>query len=425
MESVKVFSKFVDEMMLENSSIYKKSVLEKYRDNDDVIFMLRYVFNPYIVNGISKNKLSKKFDSLPDSELSSRQVLEAIAGMRTGSDDAIKLVLAFMAKLPDELKDLFSRIVFKNLPLGIGTLTINRIMPGLIPTFNVMLAAKYEAHAEYVNGAEFTLTRKIDGSRIVMLKENGVVQFYTRAGQLYEGLVELEEEALSSLPDNIMLDGEITLADATGIDSAEQYKQTMMITRKNGIKTGVKMLVFDIMPVQDFYLEHCNIIYEDRRKLLAGISQLPLLKHFEVLPILYQGRDTSMIYKVLDEQVAKGEEGVMLNMNSGLYAFARTRELLKVKKMHDVDLEVIRLDSGSNSNENKLGAFIVKYKGHEVRVGSGIDKETREAVWANPEEYIGRVITVQYFEETSNQQGGISLRFPVFRGFRDDKEGDK
>ena len=76
---------------------------------------------------------------------------------------------------------------------------------------------------------------------------------------MYEGLVELESEAVSSLPDNIMLDGEITLFDATGLDSAEQYKQTMMITRRNGIKTGVKMLVFDIMPVQDFYLEHCNI----------------------------------------------------------------------------------------------------------------------------------------------------------------------
>ena len=27
--------------------------------------------------------------------------------------------------------------------------------------------------------------------------------------------------------------------------------------------------------------------------------------------------------------------------------------------------------------------------------------------------------------ETRNQQGGVSLRFPVFLGFRDDKVGDK
>ena len=86
--------------------------------------------------------------------------------------------------------------------------------------------------------------------------------------------------------------------------------------------------------------------------------------------------------------------------------------MLKVKKMHDVDLEVIRLDSGSNSNENKLGAFIVAYKGYEVRVGSGIDKETREAVWANPEGVYWSVITVQYFEETSNQQGGCQPKIP-------------
>src|SRR5690606_25815847 len=136
------------------------------------------------------------------------------------------------------------------------------------------------------------------------------------------------------------------------------------------------------------------------------------LTFFEVLPILYQGSDIAQIERVLNEQVEKGEEGIMINLNDGLYSFNRTRDLLKVKKMHDVDLEIIRLESGSNSNEDKLGAFIVNYKGHEVRVGSGIDKETREAVWANPDEYIGRVIRVQYFEETSNQQGGVSLRFP-------------
>lgn len=74
---------------------------------------------------------------------------------------------------------------------------------------------------------------------------------------------------------------------------------------------------------------------------------------------------------------------------------------------------------------DELGLNNSNSKGHEVRVGSGIDKETREAVWANPDEYIGRVIRVRYFEETRNQQGGVSLRFPVFLGFRDDKVGDK
>lgn len=424
MKTLLRFQEFVEELGLNNSSNYKKEVLAKYKDDEDVKFMLHYVFNPYIVNGISKGKLAKKFDNLPDIELSCKEVLETVAEMRTGSDEAVKIVKGFMKKLNAKQKELFSRVVSKNLPLGVGVLTINKVMGNIIPTFNVMLAAKYEDNIDYVKGKEFTLTRKIDGSRIVMLKDEGVVKFYTRAGQLYEGLIELEQDAIKNLPDNIMLDGELTLMNAEGLDSAEQYKKTMMITRRNGIKTGLKMLVFDAMPVADFYLENCPIPYIERRKLLQDIFSSSQPTFFELLPVLYQGSDMTQIERVLNEQVEKGEEGIMLNLNDGLYSFNRTKDLLKVKKMHDVDLEIIRIESGSNSNEDKLGAFVVNYKGHEVRVGSGIDKETREKVWANPDEYIGRVIRVQYFEETTNQQGGVSLRFPVFLGFRDDKEGD-
>ena len=89
--------------------------------------------------------------------------------------------------------------------------------------------------------------------------------------------------------------------------------------------------------------------------------------------------------------------------------------------MQDADLPVIRLEEGTNQNEGKLGAFVVLYKGNEVRVGSGISKELREKVWKDKNSYIGLTITVQYFEETTNADGGISLRFPVFIDFRYDK----
>ena len=36
-----------------------------------------------------------------------------------------------------------------------------------------------------------------------------------------------------------------------------------------------------------------------------------------------------MIYKVLDEQVAKGEEGVMLNMNSGIVSVHSHKRVAK------------------------------------------------------------------------------------------------
>jgi len=50
-----------------------------------------------------------------------------------------------------------------------------------------------------------------------------------------------------------------------------------------------------------------------------------------------------------------------------------------------------------------------------VAVGSGFSKEEREYYYANPNELLGKIVTVQYFEETENQMGGLSLRFPVIK----------
>ena len=110
----------------------------------------------------------------------------------------------------------------------------------------------------------------------------------------------------------------------------------------------------------------------------------------------------------------------MINICDAPYEFRRTNALLKCKKMKDVDLPIIDVEEGSNSNAGKLGAFIVDYKGNRVKVGSGFSKELREEIWKHPEDYVGRTIAVQYFEETTNQQGGVSLRFPVFLDFRYD-----
>ena len=42
--------------------------------------------------------------------------------------------------------------------------------------------------------------------------------------------------------------------------------------------------------------------------------------------------------------------------------------------------------------------------------------------WANPNKIIGKIVDVQYFEETNNQNDkNISLRFPTIKSIRLDK----
>jgi DNA ligase-1 len=95
---------------------------------------------------------------------------------------------------------------------------------------------------------------------------------------------------------------------------------------------------------------------------------------------------------------------------------------MKVKKMNTLDLEVIGYEEGSGRLKGTLGALLVRYKdGNTVKVGSGFTDELRALIWLEPLDMIGKIIEVQYFEETTNADGGISLRFPVFKDFRTDK----
>ena len=71
--------------------------------------------------------------------------------------------------------------------------------------------------------------------------------------------------------------------------------------------------------------------------------------------------------------------------------------------------------NGKECEEEMLSCVYIKHKDHTVRVGSGFSIEKRQDFYKNPDAILGKIITVQYFEETKNQEGGISLRFPTFK----------
>jgi DNA ligase-1 len=285
-----------------------------------------------------------------------------------------------------------------------------------------MLAEKFFDKPERVEGKEFALTTKIDGGRIIAIKENGQVSFFTRAGQRYEGLVDLEQELLNCNYDNFVFDGEITLFDYKDYNSKDAYKQAMKITRADGEKHGVKMLVFDFMYSSNFRLQECQVPYINRYSEMSAMFDMCDFTFFEKLPILYKGTDTSKITELLNSEIARGQEGIMINICDAPYEFKRTWNLLKVKKMQTMDLQIVDFEEGSGKYTNTLGAILVRYKnGNTVKVGSGFTDWLRSEIWNNRSKYLNVICEIQYFEETTNQDGGESLRFPIFKDFRYDK----
>ena len=422
------FNQFVKEINSSNSRLHKQKVLSEYKEDEVVKKYLQIAFDPYKVYGISTKKLNKELD-LGNFvvQASIFDLFDYLEKHNTGTtEDIIKCqrFISHVEKCNPECVDLLKALICKDLSIGVDSKTINKEIPGLIPTFDVQLANKYADKPQYVEGKTFALTTKIDGGRIIALKENGQVSFFTRAGQKYEGLVDLENEMQIFMPDNTCLDGEITLLVRGNLSSKDAYKETMKIVRtKDPEKHGVKMVVFDCMTAEEFKNQKCERPYKYRRAHLNVIFNDDPHNwiYFDLLPLLYQGDDTSKIPEILNEQIADGEEGIMINMWEAPYEFKRTNNLLKCKVFNSCDLRVIGFEEGSGKYSGMLGALICEYKGGEVKVGSGLTDELRKTIWDNKSDYENVIIEISFFEETKDSTGKLSLRFPTFKDFRPDK----
>jgi DNA ligase-1 len=121
-------------------------------------------------------------------------------------------------------------------------------------------------------------------------------------------------------------------------------------------------------------------------------------------------------------------EGFMLRKNEE-FKTGRIKTLLKVKKFLDAeyivkDLEIAVMTTAEpglgNVKYTGVKSLIIEHKGSKVNVGSGLTKEQRKEWYADPSKIIGKTVTIKYFEETQDQSGSYSLRFPVLKAVYED-----
>ena len=98
----------------------------------------------------------------------------------------------------------------------------------------------------------------------------------------------------------------------------------------------------------------------------------------------------------------------------------RTKDLVKAKKFDSADLLVTGIKEGQGRLKGTLGTITVDYKGYSVDV-SGFNDEERRKYYDNPELIIGKIVEISFQSESSDVDGNLSMRFPVFKGVRLDK----
>ena len=407
----------INQLRNESSTNGKIKILKDNKDNELLKKVLEYTYNPFKKYGVTEKVLIPTNEESNNIELF--QLLDLLSNSNI-NDSLRKTVNSFLGSIQfKEERDLYVCMLLKDLKIGCNSKTINKVWKDLIPSFNVMLAESYFKQKEnYINGREFVISTKLDGNRLVIIKRNGVVEFYTRQGKLMDGLIEIEEEA-KLLDDNMVYDGELISENPSNLPSDELFRITMTKARKKGIKTGLIFNCFDMLPVSDFERGICKIPFIKRKTTLKSLLDSLKLQHIIEVPILYQGTDESKILEWIKWARDNDLEGVMINLSNAPYECKRSKGILKGKVMQSCDLKIIDFEEGEGNFKGTLGATLVEYKDNIVKVGSGYSLEDRNYIWEHKKELIGRIMEVQYFEESTNQKDNkLSLRFPVFLRIR-------
>ncbi len=283
---------------------------------------------------------------------------------------------------------------------------------------------------------------KIDGVRILADKRGDSVRLSYRTGRPATSSYPEIVRAIRALPiERVLLDGEVVAFDEKGKPNFQRLGQRIHARRRGDVSfvvdaVPVRYLVFDVLQAGDYDLTRLPLTA--RKELLGEIVRgggwVRVLDHIED-----SGR---ALYDFCLEQ---GLEGVVAKRGASKYMEGPTRypDWVKIKTEREADFVVVGYTKGEGGRKD-LGALdLATFDEHGVltvrgKAGSGLDEATIATLLPRLEKLkrkkpqaagtygpkkAGRVhvkpeivVNVRYLGWSED---GV-LRFPVFRGVRED-----
>lgn len=422
-----LISDFVEASNATNSNSDKLEVLKTYTQYESVCKALNYTYDTYKQYGVTSANCKKNSDLMGHSNTYGDffLLLDDLNNRVCTGHTAIANVNRYVQE-NYIYKDLIFNIIDRNLKTRSTASMINKVKPGLIPTFDVALAQAFDEKTQKKvdYNDNWYISRKLDGVRCLTIVDGeGDARFFSRAGKEFLTLGNLKADIKSIGLKNTVLDGEVCIVDDNGDeDFASIIKE---IKRKDHTIVNPFYWMFDMLSIEDFESKVSEVKFGQRILDLTNVvsTSFQLYGVSQMIGVLEQKIGSDKVFsEMMTESKAGGWEGLMLRKDS-TYKGKRSNEILKVKQMHDEEYIVVDLENalnrvivnGKEVEELMLKNVVIEHKGNRVQVGSGFSHEQKRFYFKNPDLILGKQITVQYFEETTNQRGEHSLRFPVIK----------
>jgi DNA ligase-1 len=399
-----------------SSSLEKQKIL-KTETTTDIKKLFSYIYNSNINFHITSKIVNKVKHIDLNKNYSLFDLLDVLSNKIISGHNSVYAVQDYIQKYP-KFRETILNIIDKDLKIGININQINKIFPDLINIFSVALADKYDS--KLIKNDKWFISRKLDGVRCICIIKNHIPTFFSRQGKEFFSLNVLKNEFEKLNINNIVFDGEIAVIHQTTENNfIEDFTGIMKeIRKKDHTIQNPKYFIFDTMTIDEFYSGISVRTFSQRL-----LNKIDIQSKFIEYLSQYEYNEEIFLQMQKDVNELKWE-GLILRKDT-IYKGKRSKDILKVKTFHDDEFLVKNIECntirqydqniGNYINIKTLGAVVIDYKGFEVSVGSGFSMDQRNEFYKNPEKIIGQYITVQYFEETIDKKGNLSLRFPTFK----------
>lgn len=358
----------------------KQRVLEQFKHNDEWLRVLRAMYDSSINYYIGPPKEQSFVDDIDiDAMLDDLDLLAS----RTYVGNQARL---FAYECSERYGEIFRLILGGSLKAGVSTTTINKIYPGLIPTFKVMLAKDVP-----VSKYPVLASTKYDGVRLVAFVKDGKCILKTRQGK--QVFISSLNRQMSRLRDGIF-DGELVSGDG------KQAGRTAITGQVNKCLKGTAddivgytFCIFDFVPLRDWEMKNCQMQYAERLEILQDFVSGPNILVADQ-KLIENKKDIEELYQ---DRLANGYEGLILRYPFDRYEWKRSNKLIKRKATNEIVLTCVGVEEGKGKYEGMIGALLLEgekgLKRIKVKAGSGLSDYDRGL---HSNHYIGKEIEVLY-----------------------------
>lgn len=442
------FCNILTELKSTGSSIQKTKILTTYfhtLPTSDLIIILNILLNKYVTH-IGPKQLSISNQSTLDHEDITIQTFHNKLLDLTQSRTENKLILSYLFNnIHPNNREYIKKILLNKLSVGVSDrialsalslylgkditqqyyccndidLIISNKYIGVTPfKFVSSMLAKSQPPDKYP--INYAVEFKYDGFRFQFHKENDSHIIYSRSGEDVTNQCGNTVNELASLVTHlgaVILDGELI---APGMNFQDAMKKN----------TPLIPIIFDILYIHDIDL--LNTPTSQRRNILereVDNNYLSKIKYNTDINVMFT------------EAIREGFEGIMIKDLDQSY-LPNERKWIKMKKHTDsIDLVIMGAERGEGKRNGLYGSFILGGIFNNAitpfcKVGTGFsDKQLKSLytslsnhetidsnglIWFEGKDII---IEVNFFEITDSPtyKPGKSLRFPVFKRIRPDK----